>query len=148
MDPQPVSPIESVADRIVAFGDTARSNLSNHQFPSGGNSLPPFLQPECLLPVQFNAMVRKRAPEGGERRLLLAVLKDGLRSYIKNMHGRTRRARREFEEISEWFYAENQQGIFAFEHLCEALGIHLESLRRWLISLHDGDGSGGTTPRH
>jgi hypothetical protein len=74
----------------------------------------------------------------GESRLLLAVLKDGLRSYIKNMDGRTAQARRDFEEISDWFYAEDQEGIFAYEPLCEALGIHPEPLRRWLRSLHDG----------
>src|SRR5579863_1918312 len=105
MDPQPLPPIDSVADRAVAVGANTRSNVSNHQLPGGDNSLPPFLQSECLLPVQYNALVRKRATEGGESRLLLAVLKDGLRSYIKNMHGRTARARREFDEISEWFYA-------------------------------------------
>ncbi len=85
-------------------------------------------------------MVRKRAKEGGESRLRLAVLKDALRSYVKNMHRRTAHACREFDEISEWFYAENQEGVFAYEELCEALEIHPEQLRRWLQSLHNDDG--------
>jgi hypothetical protein len=102
---------------------------------SGGDSFAGFLPPECLLPVQYNAMVRKRAREEGETRLLLAVLKDALRCYIKNMDGRTARARREFEEISYWFFTEGQEGIFAYQHLCDALEIHPEPLRCWLKSL-------------
>jgi hypothetical protein len=140
MDRQSLSPIAPVADRVVAFGANAMSNLSNQQLPSRGDPLPAFLQPECLLPVQYNALVRKRAAEQGESRLLLAVLKDALRSYIRNMHGRTAQARRDFEEISDWFYAEDQQGIFAYEQLCEALEIHPEPLRRWLKSLHNREG--------
>lgn len=130
MDIQSLSPIEAVADRAVTFGVT---------LPSSGDPFARFLPPECLLPVQYNALLRKRISEQGERRLLLAVLKDALRCYIKNMSGRSARARREFEEISDWFYAEDQEGIFAYQHLCEALGIHPEPLRRWLESLKDGN---------
>lgn len=153
MGSQALFPIDSVTDPVVAFGDTAESNTSNQQAPEGStsplnpetphaDSSPPVsLQDECLLPVQYDAILREPRPEGGERRLLLAVLKDAIRSYIKKMDGRSARARREFEETREWFFASNQDGIFAFEHLCDALGIQPGPLRRWLISLHDDDGS-------
>jgi hypothetical protein len=133
MDSQSLSPIDPVTNGGVPLGGT---------IVAGGDAFVRLLEPECLLPVQYNAMVRKRAAtDQGESRLLLAVLKDALRSYLRNMSGRTARERREFEEISDWFYAENQEGIFACEHLCDALGIHPEPLRRWLQSLHDDDHS-------
>lgn len=142
MEGQSLSPNRSVGERVVAFGGNRASHRSQQQQVSNGgsDSLPPFLQPECLLPVQYNALVRKHAVEGGERRLLLAVLKDALRSYLKNMHGRTAHARHDFEEIYYWFHAQDQEGIFAYEHLCDALGIHPEPLRRWLGTLHNGGG--------
>jgi hypothetical protein len=97
--------------------------------------LPSFFQSQCLLPAQYNALVRKSAQRAGESRLLLAVLKDALRIYLKTMDRRTAQARREFHEICQWFYAKDQEGLFAYEHLCEALGIEPGALRRWLMSL-------------
>jgi len=89
------------------------SNLSESQLsPSPGSSGPAFgdlLEPECLLPVQYNALVRKRSADDGEGRLLLAVLKDALRAYARNIGGRTERARRDFREAYTWFNAENQK---------------------------------------
>ena len=140
-------PIESALDGAVSFGVNAGSNPSSEQIPGDHSSPTPSLQPESSHPVQYNppiqydAVVPERGPEGGERRLLLAVLKDALKTYIKNIHGRTARARREFDETRRWFCAENQEGIFAFEHLCEALNIDPDPLRRWFLSLHTGDDS-------
>ncbi len=136
---QPLSPIGSAGERAVAFGDR-RLSISSHQMPAGGDPFGSLLQPECLLPFQYNGLVRKRPVETGERRLLLAVLKDALRTYLKNIDARTANARRDFDETSYWFYAPNQEGLFAYEHLCEVLGIHPEPLRQWLRSLHNGGG--------
>lgn len=136
---QTLSPIRSADERAAAFGDR-RLSISSYQIPAGGDPFGSLLQPECLLPTQYNGLVRKRPPEAGERRLLLAVLKDALRTYLKSMDGRTANARRDFEETGFWFYAPNQEGLFAYEHLCETLGIHPEPLRQWLRSLHDDGG--------
>lgn len=96
------------------------------------------LEPESLLPVQYNALVRKRSREDGESRLLLAVLKDALRAYLRNLDGRSERARSEFREACAWFSAGNQEGLFAYENVCEALGLEPGRLRKWLRSLHAG----------
>ena len=92
------------------------------------------LEPECLLPVQYNALVRKRGTDDGESRLLLAVLKDALRAYVRNLDGRTEPARRDFLEDCACFNAEDQEGVFAYENVCEALGMEAGLLRKWLRS--------------
>jgi len=98
------------------------------------------VQPEFLLPVQYNDLVRKSRVIEGEIRLLLAVLKDALRTYIKTMHGKTGRSRRLFIETQRWFQAENQVGPFAYHNICEALGLEPELLRKWLRSLRTDGG--------
>ncbi len=146
-----LSPVEPVADRAVAFRSNAMSHFSHDRPPNADYQINGFLEPEFLLPVQYNGLLRKRAFEAGESRLLLAVLKDALRSYLKNINARTAQARRDFEETSHWFYAQGQEGIFAFEQLCEALGIEPGPLRRWLKSLHSGSSEQSlhrSTPRY
>jgi hypothetical protein len=127
-------------DLLAAFGGNVMSNpVSAELLPGGkefsGRTVGDFLEAECLLPVQYNAMLRKRAVPEGESKLLLAVLKDALRAYIKNLQGRTRQAQRDFLEVEVWFNAKNQDGLFAYENVCDALGLEPEMLRKWLKSL-------------
>ncbi|MGO9056523.1 MAG: hypothetical protein ACLQU2_03945 [Candidatus Binataceae bacterium] len=95
------------------------------------------LEPECLLPVQYNHLMRKRHVVEGEVKLMLAVLKDAIRGYIRDMDGRTAQARRNFLETYQWVHSVNQDGVFAYDNVCEALGLEPSLLRRWLKSLHD-----------
>jgi len=94
------------------------------------------LEPECLLPVQYNHLIRKSHVVGGEIKLMLAVLKDAIRAYIRNMDGRTAQARRDFLETYQWFHSADQDGVFAYDSVCGALGLEPSLLRRWLKSLH------------
>lgn len=94
------------------------------------------LEAECLLPVQYNDLIRKRHTPDGETKLMLAVLKDAIRAYIRNIDGRNAQARREFLETYQWFHSQHQDGVFAYESVCWALGLEPSVLRRWLKSLH------------
>lgn len=101
------------------------------------------LEPQCLLPVQYNHLVRKSRVVDGEIKLMLAVLKDAIRAYIRNMDGRTAQARRDFIETYQWFHSADQDGVFAYDNVCGALGLEPTLIRRWLKSLHDTE-----LPRH
>src|SRR5262245_56015382 len=79
--------------------------------------------------VRYEAVYRRAEPAGGERRLLLAVLEDGIRTllkYARATHGRAFNLRR---EALTWLTAVDQQDVFAFENICEALGIDAARLR-------------------
>jgi hypothetical protein len=97
------------------------------------------LNDSLILPSQFNDLVRRRsvAPEG-EYRLLIAVLEDAIRIYIANMNSSTHSRRIAFEEVRMWFkpVQTQAQALFAFETICDLLGINsglllerLESVR-------------------
>jgi hypothetical protein len=98
-------------------------------------------EPGRLMPVQYDDLIRRRGVIDGEKRLMLAVLEDAIRSYLRNLNAKDGERRREFLEVKNWFNsgARNQRipNVFAFQNLCEALGIEpvclLERLRAMTI---------------
>ena len=93
-----------------------------------------------LMPVQYYQMIKRHAPMYGEFRLLYAVLEDALRCYVATRNARSRLQRVRFLEVRNWFalrpeWAPQPNGLFAFEPLCEALGIEPVAIRRCLDSL-------------
>jgi hypothetical protein len=66
-----------------------------------------------------------------ERRLMAAVLEDAVRTVLRP--ARTATARRVREEL-RWFASTDRRNPFAFERVCEALGIDPSYLRRRLVA--------------
>ena len=88
---------------------------------------------DTVLPAQFFAP-RTAAPEP-ERRLRLALLEDALRYYTTYAGEPDRRARMLYEDAAEWFASDDRSEPFAFENVCDALGIDPDAIRRRLRSL-------------
>jgi hypothetical protein len=87
-------------------------------------------EPDALLPTEFFATFR---PEGGwerERLLLFAVLADAVECYQK--YALDPRGHETFAETEAWLNSDDRSSLFAFETLCDALGIEPEYLRRGL----------------
>src|SRR5437867_7590685 len=83
--------------------------------------------------VRYEAVYRRAEPACGERRLLLAVLEDGIRTFLKNAratHGRAFNLRR---EALTWLTTDDRSDVFAFENICEALGIDASRLRQRVL---------------
>jgi hypothetical protein len=91
--------------------------------------------PDSILPVQYFARSQRRLSAGGEGRLMVAVLEDAIRCYLENMNQTTHTALLEFYEVNEWFCARNSRDLFAFETICDVLGIDAGSMRRGLQAL-------------
>src|SRR5271168_1183340 len=71
-----------------------------------------------LLPVQYADLVRRNHVIEGELKLLLAVLEDAIRCYLRYSNVKDGDRRREFIEVKNWF--EGARGarrgdIFSFE---------------------------------
>jgi len=84
--------------------------------------------------VRYEAVYRRAEPASGERRLLLAVLEDGIRTFLKNAratHGRASNLRR---EALSWLVTGDRADVFAFENICEALGIDAQRLRQRVMA--------------
>ncbi len=90
-----------------------------------------------LLPTQYNSLVRNTRYEvsEGERCLLQAVLQDAIHTYLSHRNARTRLRRLRFLDTLRWFEERGEncsRGLFAYETLCEVLGIEPDLLRERL----------------
>jgi hypothetical protein len=83
------------------------------------------VSPEILLPVQFAARDTYR----GEKRLMLAVLEEAVATFQRHLDVKTRRGQRLFHEAEEWIRSSDTSWTFAFENVCQTLGLDPEYLR-------------------
>jgi hypothetical protein len=79
--------------------------------------------------VSFGAVYRRAEPAQGERRLLLAVLEDGIRTLLKHAGATRGRARTLQREALTWLLSDAHTDVFAFASICEALEIDPGRLR-------------------
>jgi len=88
-----------------------------------------------LLPQQYYDILAGPRRSDGPRDLMLAVLEDGIRTYVSNIAARTVRQRRLFEETKAWIDTRGDRAAFSFETICETFDIDPDSLRRRLNHL-------------
>lgn len=79
--------------------------------------------------VSFEALYRRSQPADGERRLLLAVLEDGIRTLLKYAAATRGRPCRLRQEAWRWMQSDDQADVFAYAAICEALDIDPGRLR-------------------
>ena len=56
-----------------------------------------------MLPGQYVDLVRRNHVIEGELKLLLAVLEDAIRCYLRNVNAKDGERRRDFVEVRNWF---------------------------------------------
>src|SRR5258708_8343317 len=89
------------------------------------NELPNIFQGSDILPIQYNDLFRRGTSSDAERRLLFALLEDGIRCYLRYRDAeRNSPQRLEFLEASNWLNSENDDGPFAFMNQSEPSCIH------------------------
>ena len=66
--------------------------------------------PDTLLPVQYNDLMRRRSALEGEHKLMFAVLEDAVESYLKHMNAKSRQRRLLFCEVQNWMNAKGRFG--------------------------------------
>jgi len=78
--------------------------------------------------VQYGSVHGRSNPAENHLRLMAAVLNDAVRVLAKHKSPRRRR-----EEMA-WFTSRDRTAVFAFENVCEALGIDAARIRRHVIA--------------
>jgi hypothetical protein len=95
--------------------------------------------PDVLLPSQFFESVGAQT-FSCEQRLMLAVLADAI-NVLGSTDSSNLRKRNSFNEAWSWVFAKRITSSLSFDHVCDALGVDAESLRRRLselVSEHGG----------
>jgi hypothetical protein len=67
-----------------------------------------------------------------ERRLLLAVLEEGVATYHRYVVATDPRGRGIFGDVAAWFASEDHERLYAFASICDALGINATYVRSGL----------------
>ena len=73
-----------------------------------------------------------RRPPTPEMRLMIAVLEDAVDCIGRSGGARTSHHRRQFEDALEWVLSGSTTQLFAFECICDVLGLDAIHLRRSL----------------
>ena len=101
------------------------------------------LETGLLLPEQYVDLVRRNHVIEGELKLLLAVLEDAIRCYLRHANAKDGEHRRDFVEVRSWFEGgpggARRADIFSFDNVCLALGIEPRCLLARLRILTIGD---------
>jgi hypothetical protein len=91
------------------------------------------IEPEILLPSQYYDRFRGRSVLEGERRLMLAVLEDGIMCYQRYAGATRPRSRRLFQEAEAWLFHEaGSSWPFSFEAICGFFDFNPEYFRQRL----------------
>jgi hypothetical protein len=69
----------------------------------------------------------------GERRLMIAVLLHALRGVYRDAERPGRGALRRLRQDLGWLRSDDRSDVFAFERICESIGVDAERIRRRVI---------------
>jgi hypothetical protein len=94
-------------------------------------------QPDTLLSAQFIDNLRRRTILDPEKRLMLAILEDGIQCYRDNLNASRGKKKRDFDEAAAWIVDTEGDWVFSFENVCDALGLSPEYLRQGLLRWRD-----------
>jgi len=87
-------------------------------------------QPDTLLPDQYLDTFRRKLHLEPEKKLLLAILEDAIACYQKYLFARDSKGTALFHEAEAWVEEASGEGVFAFDSVCESLGLNPDYLRR------------------
>ncbi|MGE5304082.1 MAG: hypothetical protein ACM3TN_12275 [Alphaproteobacteria bacterium] len=92
-----------------------------------------FGQPDVVLVNEYLHVYQSNLAQTPEMRLAVAVLKDGIDSYVKHLSAKPRRKKKFSNEAEEWFFSKDEDRLFSFENVCGILKIDPGYIRRCLL---------------
>lgn len=98
-------------------------------------------QPDTLLSTQYFENLRRETLFEPEKRLMLAILEDGIQCYFDNLHASGVKKQRLFQDADDWIVASDGDWVFSFESVCDALGLNSEYVRQGLLRWREKSGN-------
>ena len=101
------------------------------------------LESDDLESAIFWRTVRSNEHALPERDLMLAVLKDALLNFRKNLHNPNKL----FKADRAWFFQNDRDDLYSFESVCAVLGLSATGIRRRLLVWQiEADASAASAP--
>ena len=89
-------------------------------------------QPDTLLPEQFLDTFRRKLHLEPEKKLMQAILEDGIACFQKYLFARDAKGKALFREAETWVEESGSDVVFSFDSVCECLALDPAYLRRGL----------------
>ena len=96
------------------------------------------LEPDVFLPTQFYGAAGLSRKLEGEKRLMIAILKDAVECLDKYRGARNSAGRSHYENALEWVQDKGTDWLFSFTNICDLLGFDPDYLRSVLLKRENG----------
>ena len=91
------------------------------------------LEPDIFLPSQFYGSGGLSRKLEGEKRLMIAILKDAVECLDKYRSARNSSGRSQYESAIEWVKDTDTGWLFSFTNICDLLGFDPDYMREELL---------------
>jgi len=91
------------------------------------------LEPDVFLPSQFYGTSGLSRKLEGEKRLMIAILKDAVECMDKYRGARSSLGRSQYQSAIEWVTDNSTDWLFSFTNICDFLGFDPEYMREVLL---------------
>jgi hypothetical protein len=91
------------------------------------------LEPDIFLPSQFYGAGGLSRKLEGEKRLMIAILKDAVECLEKYRGARSGAGRSHYENAIEWVKDTDTEWLFSFNNICDLLGFDPDYMREVLM---------------
>jgi hypothetical protein len=91
------------------------------------------LEPDIFLPSQFYGSGGLSRQLEGEKRLMIAILKDAVECLEKHRSARSSPGRSQYQNALEWVEDKSTEWLFTFNNICDLLGFDPDYLREVLL---------------
>ena len=91
------------------------------------------LEPDTCLPAQFWGTRGLSRQLEGEKRLMIAILKDAVECLEKYRGARTTAGRELYQNAMEWVEDKGTGWLFSFDNICGLLGFDPDYMRGFLL---------------
>jgi hypothetical protein len=119
---------------------TQQSSIANDESSlTSDERVASLFQPDTLLSTQYFENLRRRAALEPEKRLMLAILEDGIHCYLDNFAASGSKGQRLFEDAAAWI-VESSDWVFSFESVCNALDLNPAYVRQGLLRWREKGG--------
>jgi hypothetical protein len=89
--------------------------------------------PDTIAAPEYFESLDRRTSQDPSKKLMLAILEDGLKCFLANLSARGGKNKQLFVEAEQWIMAEGSDEIFSFGSICEVLGLNPQYVRRGLV---------------
>ena len=91
------------------------------------------LEPDIFLPSQFYGAGGLSRHLEGEKRLMIAILKDAVECLNKYRGARSSAALSQYQNALEWVEDKDMDWLFSFNNICDHLGFDPDYFRQVLL---------------